>query len=410
MPIIGRTDKSPIEKSFPLNVSYRLWKGEPKGERSAGRDLKEKFRFSGSDRYVDEFAKHYGGLYPTQVKVYLPFPTVEETFETWNESYTAQSLQFRCNGERIIEEKTRIKVGKNWQFGKQKCDRPCQKPEGANICDECKATGRFFFYVSELYQAGMGSTRCGMMAISGINDVIGLTNQLRALEAKYGNLMSSPIPSPMTHGYIPYILTREEKQIMRPAKPGADYQARGTAWVLTISEDPEWLALMQQWAVYQQVQALQGNPALAALVAGNSIAPAALPQTYGAVEEVRAIAPAASPKVEKDEEEPGLSESDRGTLNAQIDDLLAELGWNENKFAKAREYLKSRYKANSRSKLSDEQLLEFAEDLTRLVNELSQKVEQENEEFPDLSPETIEDEAISPEDELEEIEADVIPY
>lgn len=274
MPIVGKTDKR-IEVDYPcnLNVIGRVWRGTPKPEGGTGKDLKDRFRVEiKNERWLKEFSKHYEE-FPKELRIYLPYNDVDRTFETWFEAYGAGGLKLRCNGDRIVKERTREEYtvssqGKNetrYIWDMEDVDKPCLKA-GSKICPACGTKGsyRFYFYIRELYSAGMGSTKCFMMSGAGAYDLSGFHEQLRGVKEKYGSLTGSPIPSPLTFGFIPFILNREHRKTYRPAiaKQGSEWNWTGErtgseAWTLSISEDPEWMSAYQRYEQWMEMQRLQ---------------------------------------------------------------------------------------------------------------------------------------------------------
>jgi len=285
MPILGKTDRAHTEATIDLDVVGRVWVGAEKTDNSAGRTLEDKFRIECNDRTREIFKKHYGTDRPDKLNIFLPYATPDECFETWMESYTAQSFQHRCNGQRIIQKMCKVpykglKGEQLYSFQRQDVDEPCLKGE-APECAACgKGSGRFFFYVRELYASGMGATKAWMMSVSGTHNLIGLHAQLCALYKQYGALDVSPVPSPWTYGFIPYTLTRVEKKIMRPnAEKGSingktvynqtGTRSKGSYWALSLSEDAEWLATLQRFMAFKEVQRLGGSAEAIALIGGD---------------------------------------------------------------------------------------------------------------------------------------------
>ena len=314
MPIKGQTDiESMQEKVIDLNVSYRLWKGEEKQnltdkdgnprlddfgtqKKGSGKDLDELFRFSGSDRAVEQFKKHYGTLNPRSVNIFLPYAAIADCFPTWMEEYTGGSFQKRCDGERIVERKVRksYMVGRKEAFTwmKEQVDEPCTRIEkGLDVCPDCgkNGNGRLFFYVKELYADGFGSTKCGMMSLRSPHDFSSLMSSLRQLHRRYESLHCSTFPSPMTFGYIPYVLTREKKQIMKAVN---GVQVRSDHWIVTISEDPEWLKYLQLWQQHQEIELLRSNPEARSLLLPSLGVKAISPKTYDVDAEIVTDLPA----------------------------------------------------------------------------------------------------------------------
>lgn len=353
MPIIGRTTPKTENAIGKLQVVGRLWKGAPKGTNSAGKDLLDKFRFEAPDPIREKFEEFYGDSMPKEVRIFLPYASTDEVFETWNESYTAQGFQHRCNGENIIQEMQPCKIAGKTKWQKVDVEKPCLRGD-APTCDRCTANGRFFFYIQELYRSGMGSTKCFMMTVTGTHDIIGFTEQLRGLEAKYGCLHASPIPSPWTHGYIPYVLTRIERSISRP---NGEARAKGKAWVLSISEDPEWLEMMQRWAQAQELMRLKDNPEVKRLLLPNLHINRNAPQLPGSTIEAEII-----PEPETAITPP--MDNHRIVIYQEIASLMKRMEW---KKTDGREYLQQRYQKSTRDELDDEQLIEFRDDLVAFV-------------------------------------------
>lgn len=251
MPISGLT----TSQDTPIETTQlgKAWKGKKKTSNRAGEDLKDKFRIELPAPYDKVFKAAYGSNLPTELRVFFPHGETEKVFETWNDSVTIQGLQHRCDGERIVREvvtKTSYRAGKPYpKRHRQDCDRPCQKKPDEVICGQCVSTGYLKFYIRELFGvAGMQSVI--VQTVTGINDVVGVTKQLRAFEEKYGSLSKSSIPSPYTWNYIPFVLRRVAKDISRPlydreAKAYKGGYGRATAYPIVITEDPQWLEFWQ---------------------------------------------------------------------------------------------------------------------------------------------------------------------
>jgi len=358
MPIKGKTDAPVLENCIgKLQVVGRVWKGAPKSDRTAGKDLKDEFRFEAPDPIREKFIQHYGTDRPKSIRIYLPFGKTEDVFETWMEKYTAQGFHHRCDGEQIIQEMqpSKVTIGnkESTRWERKDCNKPCRKGDSPVCPAGCQHYGRFFFYVRELYSNGMGSTRCFMMSVTGIHDVVGLTDQLRSLQNKWGALHASPIPSPHTFSYIPYLLTRFEKPISRP---NGDARARGTAWVLSIAEDPEWLAAVQRFYQEQEILRVKAHPELMQL-SGN-IQPIALPAAT--------ISLPPSPVVDVTEQE-----IDREAGNRAIAASIRTLGWTH---PRASEELQRLYGKRARHELTDDEFVEFCCHLDDLVRQQEQSV------------------------------------
>ncbi|MDV3349942.1 hypothetical protein QGP82_14650 [Leptothoe sp. LEGE 181152] len=310
MPILGLTTKA----DTPIETSQlgKAWKGKKKTQNRAGEDLKDKFRLEIPAPYDKVILAKYGTMLPTELRVFFPHEETEKVFETWNDAVTIQGLQHRCNGERITKEvvtKTSYRAGKPYpKRHRQGCDRPCLKGPDEVICKQCVSTGYLKFYIRELFGV-TGMQQVIVQTVTGINDVVGVTKQLRAFEEKYGSLSKSSIPSPYTWNYVPFVLRRVPKDISRPlydskAKAYKGGYGRGTAYPIVITEDPEWLEFwqnhMRRQMILQMVQ--DGHTALlqpedrAILQEMQSLElPMASPQALPVTEvEQKAIAPSTS--------------------------------------------------------------------------------------------------------------------
>jgi hypothetical protein len=274
MAIKGKTDIKAIPLEVAPDAVGRVWKGSKStgqgGSKRPGSDLKNKFRLELPQSCHGAFISAYGSLEPEQIRIYLPYQSTDENFETWNEAYTTKGLSHRCDGERIIHEMVEVDTYRGGLKYKRPCrmdcDRPCNKPQGADICDKCVSQGRLKFYVRELFSL-TGLTGIYMQSITGINDVLGITQQLRSIEAEYGGLRDSPVQSPSTMNRLPLVMSRYRKEISRPMISEGQYsggRSRGDTYPILISIDGDWLAHLNKYRQQQYIVLMlkQGNEAL----------------------------------------------------------------------------------------------------------------------------------------------------
>ena len=251
--------------AIPLEVSPtvagRVWKGTKRGENRPGQDLKNKFRLELPKEYQGDFISYYGSLTPSFVRVFLPYTSSDEVFETWNEAYTAKGFKHRCNGETIVHQMVTLdsqRGGKSYKKPcRMDCNLPCQRKEGQDICGECQSQGRIKFLIRELAPR-MGFDSIVMQTVTGINDVLGVTQQLRSLEATFGTLRDSPVPSPSTYGHIPFVMQRYEKEISIPlydskSKAYTEGRSRTDTYPILITVDPEWLDHLNTYRQRQHI-------------------------------------------------------------------------------------------------------------------------------------------------------------
>ena len=247
MPIAGLTDK--YSTKVETNRLGSCHKGDKRKGNSIGKDLIDKFRLELPSPYDAAIKAAYGTTLPTEVRVFFPHDTTEEVFETWNDAFSKKGLLHRCNGENIVREIGLVDAyrgGKKYKKrSAENCNKPCLKKEGEAICKQCVSTGYLKFIVRELFPyAGMSQVLTSQL--TGITDVIGVTKQLRALEERYGSLRKSPVPSPSTWNYIPFVLKRVPREISRPMMDTDGGYSRTTAYPIVITEDPAWLKFWQE--------------------------------------------------------------------------------------------------------------------------------------------------------------------
>lgn len=206
MAIIGLTDRG---ASFPKIGTLR--KGGVKvSDRQPGQDLKDHFRLETADQQVGNDFLHIYGEKPNHIRVMLPYATVAENFDTWQEQWAAGALQHRCDGRTCVR----------WL-----------KPDGTYSGDprpcpgNCKPAGRLVVWVPELQRAGVI-----LVTTTSIHDIIELQGNLEAAQALRGDLRG-----------IPFILRRSPKKISTPNGDGK--RRRMEKWLLSIEPAPDWVRL-----------------------------------------------------------------------------------------------------------------------------------------------------------------------
>lgn len=192
-----------------------LRKGAQKTTNAPGRDL-EYFRFDCDDKeVVDQFKEIYGEE-PQQIRVYLPYPTIDENFEAWQEEWNASSLLHRCDGEFCVL----------WHEGGVYCTpentgkvKPCP--------GKCKPSGRLKVILPDLKRMAFV-----MAMTTSKHDIMSIDAHLRALQQTSGKLSG-----------IPLILRRVARKISTPDWKGGDKRVRSEKYLLTIEAQPEWVEL-----------------------------------------------------------------------------------------------------------------------------------------------------------------------
>lgn len=192
--------------SFPRIGKLRKGAEKP-NDKQPGKDL-DYFRFDSDDaEALARFEESYGKQ-PRQINVYLPFDTVEENFQTWQEAYTAGAMQHRCDGETCV-----IWLKPDGTYSQE--PKPC--PGG------CKEVGRLNVIIPELARLAYVTAET-----HSINDILQLTDNLQAALALRGSLTG-----------IPFVLSRRPQEISTPGKDGK--RARYTKWLLFLEPHPDWV-------------------------------------------------------------------------------------------------------------------------------------------------------------------------
>lgn len=262
MAIKGLTDRGP---ALPRIGTLR--KGAPKTQSGPGKDL-EHFRFDTQDAEAGERFKQAYGAEPVAIRVFLPFSTTDENFEAWRESWTASSLQHRCDGETCV-----LWLQKDGTYSDD--PKPC--PGG------CKQVGRLNVIIPELKRWAFVTA-----LTTSIHDIIEVHANLMSLESARGDLRG-----------IPLILKRTPRKISTPRNNGE--RARAEKWLLTIEAQPQWVELQL---------ASQERAAL------NQAEPLALPEWNGDEEEIEDV------EVEAEIAAPDMiTDGQIQKLNAIIDEL-----------------------------------------------------------------------------------------
>lgn len=217
MPIKGLTDQR-----MQFVEIGQLRKGAPKKKDRPGEDLTY-FRatfLEGEDQAAEMFHEEYGEE-PREINIRLPFNTVEENFDAWQEAYVQGGLIHRCDGEYVqyeVDPKTGsvlVMNGLDANNQKVKCD-------GST---DCKPTGRLKVIVPEL-------RRLAFMTVltTSVWDILNISRQLEAIRhINNGQLQR-----------VPLVLKRRPRDISTPSGSGGK-RARRTKWLLSIEADPKWV-------------------------------------------------------------------------------------------------------------------------------------------------------------------------
>lgn len=193
--------------SFPRIGKLRKGAKKPAAGNAPGKDLSF-FRFDSDDADATQRFDSVYGNEPAQINIYLPFDTVDENFQTWQEEYSAGGLKHRCDGETCVI----------WQMPDGSYSQE-PKPCPGN----CKAVGRLNVIIPELARLAYVTAET-----HSVHDILTLTDNLQAALALRGSLTG-----------IPFILSRRPKEISMADKDGK--RKRFTKYLLFLEPHPDWV-------------------------------------------------------------------------------------------------------------------------------------------------------------------------
>lgn len=220
MPIKGLTDQ--LQQFIEIG---QLRKGAPKPKKGnrPGEDLTH-FRatfMEGEEQAAVMFHDAYGSK-PREINIRLPFDTVDENFDAWQESYVRGGLIHRCDGEYVqyeVDHNTGDVLVRN---GLGVADGKLVKCDGRA---ECKPTGRLKVIVPELRRLAF------VVALTtSVWDILNISRQLEAIRCVNDGRLQK----------VPLILKRRPREISTPSGEGGK-KARRVKWLLSIEADPAWV-------------------------------------------------------------------------------------------------------------------------------------------------------------------------
>lgn len=207
------------KSSFPQIGVLRKGDEKPEGSNKPGKDL-DYFRFdTQDDEAMDMFCEYYKDK-PRAIRVFLPFQTVDENWDAWQEEWTASSLKHRCDGENVVLWLDKGKYSRE----PIACPYKAIREKDPDFKGGCKASGRLKVIIPEL-----GRLAYVMVLTTSKNDIMSIDSSLRALYDGRGTLVG-----------IPLILRRVEKEI---STPRGENRARVTKSLITIEAQTDWASL-----------------------------------------------------------------------------------------------------------------------------------------------------------------------
>lgn len=227
MPIKGLTDRESLAPRWPRLGKLR--KGAAKERGKIGKDL-DYFRFTSDDPVIVEAFKDVYGDTPSSIKVFLPYATPEENFQTWQEEWVASGLVHRCDREIC---KSYRKPDGTMAHDPISCPYADGKKERTKSSPGCKEIGRLSVVLPGLIHAGFGGE---VVFETGSNhDLRIITSTLYQVEAEKkeflakmagairdGRLMSSEAQLMAGEGLqgIPFLLQRYQDVVSAPTDNG----------------------------------------------------------------------------------------------------------------------------------------------------------------------------------------------
>lgn len=332
MPIKALTQRTVV---MPPIVG-RLWKGSEKqtskkGAKIFGKDLKTHFRFTSNIPKAETAFTEVFGNEPTNIPFYLPFQDVDANFNTWQEEYTSQRLQHRCDGEFVTR-----------YYDKQQ-KRYVDPPPNTMPCPGgCDWVGRLWILIPQFVHKGYAGVV--NLTLKSKNEVPAMYSELLYYHEQRGDLRG-----------LEFVLYRYPKSISTPDG------ARVEKWLVGIKPNAQFVMSMIE---SQAAEQLPGNTALALPDGDEQLA---LPE--GEFEDDGDSAE--SPPASAEPSEPDLAIIQSEELRSRFEALVTDV-YNGDGAAK-REQFRSYYKASTDDDFTDVQLEKLIEGLEKKQAELARQ-------------------------------------
>lgn len=238
MPIKSLTTR---QARFPLLGKIRKGgekKDNPKrpGTLMGGNDL-EYFRIDSDIQGINEKFTAIYGKEPKQLDCLLPFPHTDQVFPCWMEEWKATGLVSRCDEEKQVIYQ---QAGKMIATNPIPCKRQ-QNTDGSYSGCECKQVGRLQIVLPKLGELGYFEVETHSKW-----DIIGLTEQLLAVETSAGSLIG-----------IPFLLERGSRELSYPLPDGT--RKRKTFSLLSIRVHPSRASQVLEIIETKAFQQFTGN-------------------------------------------------------------------------------------------------------------------------------------------------------
>lgn len=210
-PLLGKIHKGGEKRENPKEPGTFMF----------GVDL-DYFRIDSDIEGINEKFTSIYGKEPKQLDCLLPFPHTDQVFPCWMEQWSDKNLKTSGLMTRCDEEKQVIyqQAGKMIATNPIPCKKLLQNSDGSYQECKCKQVGRLQIVLPKLGEMGYLEVETHSKW-----DIIGLTEQLLAIETSAGSLIG-----------IPFLLERSLRELSYPSPNGT--RKRKTFSLLSIRVHP----------------------------------------------------------------------------------------------------------------------------------------------------------------------------
>ena len=228
--------------AFPVIGQIR--KGALKGEmvkngktiKTVGQDLRDKFRvvmFAGNNGADTRFMQVYGTMQPTRIQCMLPFATIDQSWQYFNEAYSAGRMIARADDEHYItlrDPKTGVYTVINGEpFTPFVAGTKIEyEVNGSTIKLPVKPTGRLRVWLPALERMVMLELKT-----TSFYDCLNIDSQLGAMAAMAETLNNRSVAG------IPFWLYRRPTEITWNKPDGS--ATRVEKWLINLEVDSDWV-------------------------------------------------------------------------------------------------------------------------------------------------------------------------
>jgi len=272
MPIAGLTTKKTdmprlgkIRKGGEQGTKIKEVRGQKVEVPIVGKDL-DYFRIVSDRPGLETQMTQLYGAEPRELRVVMPYHTVEEVFDPWMKEYGRAGLKRQCDGEKQV---LWLPEGAANYRGVGIGDAPLPCLAATNGC-KCQRTAALKVVLPEVFALG----HCGYfeIATSSKHDILSIGGALNYVFGLRGSLLG-----------VPFIVRRSPEEKSYPNQSGT--RSTKEYNLIKIEVDPAWLQRQYQ----NQYAEMMGTEPVAAL-------PSAASMTYASVSE-RLNAPSIAPAV-----------------------------------------------------------------------------------------------------------------